>query len=1095
MTKILSTTFVLLLLLSTQTYAQEQTISGKVTDADGKTALPGVNVLIKDTSIGTITDLDGNYNLQIPATDAVLVFSFIGYKTIETQVGNQSVINVSLKPDVSELDELVVIGFGEKRKKDLTGSIGVVGDQEISKITAASPQFALQGNVSGVRVANTSGNPNEAPQIFIRGVGTWVGDSQPLYVVDGQIIEPPRAGNEDLISGMGLANPPNLFNLINPNDIASITVLKDAASAAVYGSRGANGVILITTKKGELGAPTVEFNARAGIQNIPTYDMLNTQQFVNIAQEMYANNTNPDITIERDLYGREEIDDLTRLVAFSPQYDPESPYYISDRTTYDWQDELVMENALNQAYDVKVSGGTERVNYYVSGGYFQQEGMLYGNNLERFTGAINLDTDVTKWLKLGVNYKYANQVSQTGGNLQDYADNPPWQPLRDPSNQYGFAEVIAPYAFGDEWQAAKLYGRGTNPNYLALSELNYNQFTFDRHMGQLYAEISPLKGLTFRGSLSLDYTQQDRYGLDTYSRTNIFEPTSIDPAQEAPSAPNSLGGMEHRINNIYNFQTDFIATYHKVVADRHNFTLTGVVQDQRHQREVVNLSTENITLLNDDKPDKIGYSNDLDNNSSFYGWDQRFWFGIVGRLSYSFDNKYYLDASFRRDGSVGFNDDNQWDNFYALTGAWRVSEESFMENVAFINDLKIRGGWGEAGNDQSAVGQYAFLSRVNTGASSYRWGSGSGDPFGYYTGGALIDDFPNPVLTWEVVVTKYIGFDLTLLNNNVTVTAELFNKATQGIQQRVEFPHTVGTDNPLLNIGEMENRGLDLQLGYNNSFGDFQFGFSGNISFLENEVTNIYNDQPLTIEDINGNLLRVEEGRSVGHIWGYKVGGIFQDQDEIDQYYERLEDQTIGNKDYVGPGDMYFQNIGGNPTDAEPFYSTTPDSLINSYDQTVIGNTVPGYTYGFNLNAGWKGFDLYVSFYGEGDVDKYNFIKGRFESMSSAGENLFASTLDRWTPENPSATMPRAVAGDPAGNNRFSDRWVESAAFFRLNNWQFGYTLPSSVLGSLNNAIKSLRIYVGGQNNLYLFEWSGIDPVNDEYPLPRAYNAGLSVRF
>src|SRR5690606_8781748 len=259
------------------------------------------------------------------------------------------------------------------------------------------------GNVSGVRVANTSGNPNEAPQIFIRGVGTWVGDSQPLYVVDGQIIEPPRAGNEDEISGMGLNDPPNLFNLINPNDIASITVLKDASSAAVYGSRGANGVILITTKKGAVGAPTVEFNARAGVQNIPTYDMLNTQQLVDLAQEMYANNANPDITIERNLYGRDEASDMSRLVAFSPQFDPQSPYYISDRTTYDWQDELVVENALNQAYDLKVSGGTDRLSYYVSGSYFEQEGMLCGTNLERCTCAMNLDVDVTKLFKLGVN--------------------------------------------------------------------------------------------------------------------------------------------------------------------------------------------------------------------------------------------------------------------------------------------------------------------------------------------------------------------------------------------------------------------------------------------------------------------------------------------------------------------------------------------------------------------------------------------------------------------------------------------------------------------------------------------------------------------
>ena len=1080
-----------------RTYALS--VSGIVTDLSTNEGLPGVNVLVKGTTTGTVTDVEGNYRLEVPSEESILVFSSIGYVSEEIAVNSQTTLDVTLAPDISQLQEIVVVGFGERKKKDLTGSIATVDSRTIEQVPMASPQFALQGNAAGVRVVNTSGDPNEAPQIFVRGIGTWNGDSQPLYVIDGQIIEPPRAGNEDQISGFGLATPPNLLNLINSNDIASLTVLKDASAAAIYGSRGANGVVLITTKKGKFGAPVVEFNARTGVQNIPTFDMLNTQQYVDLVQEMYANNANPDVTVENQVYGRDQPDDATRLISFSPQFDPESPYHINDRTTYNWQDDLVKRNAINQAYDVKVSGATDNINYYVSSGFFNQEGTLLGNELTRYTGAVNLNADVTDWLKIGVNYKYTHQESELNdqGELQDYADVSPWQPLRDPTNRFGYAPVLDPYAFGDTWRQINRYGQGANPNYLALANLDYRSFTIDRQLGQFYAEISPLPGLTLRGSLNLDYAKQDRYTLDVWSRANIFKTNGIDPANEAPAAPNSLGGLQHRINNVFNFQSDFTATYQRTFNTRHNFTLTAAVQDQRHRREFLTIEGANLQVLTDD-PKLNNYGNDLSNNTSIYGWDQRFWFGLVGRINYDYDGKYYLDGSFRRDASNGFDDDYRWGNFYSVSGAWRISQENFMESLTFLNDLKIRGGWGQAGNDQAAVGQYAFLSRTN-GVSSYRWGSGSGDPLGNLQLGTRVADLPNPTLTWEVVTTTYVGFDALMLNNKLNLTFEWYNRATSGILQRVNLPLSVGALSPLLNIGEMENRGVDLQLGYNNQVGDFTYGVSGNISFLKNEVTKLYEGQPLFISDLieGSGQTRIEEGRSVGHLWGYQVGGVFQSQAEIDAYFngQRDKDQEVQNPDFVAPGDLYFVDAGGNPTEAEPFYSTTPDGRINSFDRTEIGNTIPGYTYGLNLNAGWKGFDLSLNFYGEGDVQRRNRVRERFESMQSANSNQFVTTLNRWTPQNTNTSMPRAVAGDPASNNRFSTRWVEDASFFRLNTWQVGYSLPNSLLDKLGNTVQSLRVYVGGQNNIYLFSWSGIDPVNDDFPLPRAFNAGLNLKF
>lgn len=1064
-------------------YAQ-MTVSGTVIDETGIT-LPGVTVMEVGTTNGTITDNAGTYSLTVP-DGASIQFSYTGYQDV-TLLANAAVLDVTLNVEISELQEVVVVGFGERKKKDLTGSISTVNSDEISKMQSISPQFALQGNTTGVRVINASGDPNEGPQIFVRGIGTWNGDAQPLYVIDGQIIEPPRAGNLDEIAGQGLSTAPNLFNLINPNDIESMSVLKDASAAAIYGNRGANGVVIITTKKGKKGKPKIEFNSFVSTATSPTFDVLNTQQFVDLTNEMFANNLNPDISIEDELYGRNAVSDTIRLQNFSPQFDPSSRFYINDGTTYDWQDELT-QNPFTQSYDLKVSGGSERADYYVSGSYLNQDQILAGNNLERYTAAMNVNTDVTNWLRVGINYKFTYQKSVLTNNsdLRVLAETPPWQPIYDPTNELGFAIAQDPINFG--WNRARLYGTGTRNNQAAINAINYGDFALTRNLGQAYLEIKPINGLTLRGSLNLDYSQQSRFSRDVWSQGNIFQVDEDDPAEEAPAASSSLGRVSNRMNSIYNYQTDFTATYTKSFGD-HNFILTAAVQDQRHSREIQDLSGQNLTVILADAR-KQGYGNDLSNNSSFAGLSERFWFGTVGRLSYNYNYRYYLDLSYRRDASSGFDDDYRWGNFYSASAAWRISSEPFMENVSFIDDLKVRAGYGEAGNDQAAVGQFAYLSGVSTALSSTRFGSGNGDPLGNLALGALVNDLANPTLSWETVVTTSVGIDALMFNNKLNLTLEWYLRETQGILQSVGLPPSTQLSSPLANIGELQNRGVDIQVGYNNNIGAFNFNISGNISFLTNEVTELFDDQPL-----NTGFGRVEEGRSIGHIWGYQVGGVFQSQGEIDAYFDQVSEETIGNTGFVAPGDLYFLDVQGNPTDDERFYSRTPDGLINSFDRTEIGNTIPGYTYGININASWKGLDLFLGFYGEGDVDRYNAVRAQFESMSGAGNNYWATTLNRWTPQNTATEMPRAVIGDPAGNNRFSDRFVESAAFFRLNNWQFGYTIPASFFSNRNIGISKLRVYVGGQNNIYITNWSGIDPVNDTFPLPRTLTLGLNAGF
>jgi TonB-dependent starch-binding outer membrane protein SusC len=1056
--------------------AQQRTVTGRVSDRGDNSALPGVSILIKGTSIGTTTDASGVYSIKVNAED-ILAFSFIGFESYEVPVGTQTVIDVAMNPSTSTLEEVVVIGFGEREKKDLTGSVATVNSKEIEKIPFASPQFAIQGKTPGVRVVNASGDPSAGPQIFIRGVGTWNGTSQPLYVIDGQIITPPSNENQDVIGSI------NLWTMVNPNDIESISVLKDASAAAVYGSRAANGVILITTKKGKKGKPVIELNTQVGIQNIPTFDMLNPADYVTITREAYTNSTNPDVSLEKNLYGREEENLNNKLSNFSPQFDPESEYYLGENpTSYNWQDEIRNTDALNQNYNIKLSGAGDATDYYISLGYNQQESIIRGADFERYNLALNVNTKVNDFIRTGLTYKLTYQESQQNNTmlLHEAAMAPVWQPMYDPQNSFGFApsrNLNDPVA-----GAVKLYGAQTRINPLALQYLNIGEFNLLRNLGQAYIEIEPLKGLTIRGGLSLDYTYQQRTTF-----TDVLQDEFL--TQGGTGAPEgSFGLYGLRTNKFLNYQADLTVNYAKAIG-KHNVNATFVIQDQRFRNVTEDFSTRNAQTRDRDRLGIPGGQTPGDQAGFAGPTSQKYWFSYVGRAGYNYNDKYYLDLSYRRDASNGFTEENRWGDFYSVGAAWRIIEEDFMDGATFFSDLKLRGGWGQTGNDEAVVGRYAYISKVAP-KGSYSFGSGNGDPIGRYLIASALSNLANPLITWEMVTTTNIAVDAAFLNGKITTTIEYFNRVTDDILQQVDIPLSVGTDATFQNIGSLKNSGVEMEVGYNHQFGDVNLGISGNISFLKNEVTDLYNGSPISTP-----YGRVEEGRSIGHIWGYRVGGIFQSQAEIDAFYANTPDETNeGNIDMIEPGDMYFQDVQGNPTDAEKFYSKTPDGLVNSYDETEIGQTIPGHTYGVNLNAGYKGFDLTVNFYGEGDVDKVNTVRQEMERMDGSGLNQLSTVTGRYTADNPSGTMPRAVFGDPADNNRLSSRWVERAGFFRLNTWQLGYSLSPEML-SRTNVLSRVRIFIGGQNNMLITNWSTLDPVNDQFPLPKAYFLGLNATF
>jgi len=1072
---------------------QQFLITGQITSSEDNEALPGVSVLIKGTATGTTTDISGNYSLRVTEGD-VLQYSYIGYKTQEISVVNQSIINITLQVDLAQLEEVVVIGYGQRDKKDLTGAISNMTAKDIEKTIGMQPELAMQGRMTGVFVSTPGGAPNDRPQVRIRGVGTF-GFAEPLYVIDGVPITEFGSNAGPMTRERDLRGTVNVLNLINPNDIESISVLKDASAAAIYGVRAANGVILITTKKGSKGKPKLEINASYGVQNIPnTYDMLNVDQYVNLYQEAYAN-----FNATRDT---DQQDPLL------PEFDPNNPGFLGNLPTIDWQTPLLNENAVTSDYSAKISGGSESTTYYVSGGYTYIESPLVNNNQERYSFATNVNSKVSDFFEVGATFRlgYIDALENTSDDLSYVSRTSPWQPIYDPNGPYGFApsaeatfienpdlqnEVTrglfqpAIPAFVFDTGPDLLWGAETNNNGFARNAITDRRYRMLRNIGTAYAQINPLKGLSIRATFSGDWYYNRRISWQNYDLWQFRQTPGNPFSGHDGSAVGSYGERNLRNTNIVG---EITVQYNKNFGD-HRVNVTLNAMDQRYLFEGAELSGpvlldgERFRQVTEQIPGIFRSGQNYFNEDALQGY--------MARASYSFAGKYYLDATVRRDGSSRFAPDFRWGTFPSFSAAWRISSESFMDDVNFINDLKIRGGWGQLGNQETR--SFAFLSTVSLNPQ-LGFGSGDGDANGVVDQGAMLPDFPVPDLTWEVATTTNIGFDAILFNNKVTLTAEYYSRLTSDILQAANLPASVGNINqPVLNIASVRNRGVELALGYNNSIGDFNYGVSANLTTVDNEVVELFREQPF-----GGQQDRIEEGFPLFFLWGYEVGGIFQNQSEIDEWTGRQSDLTNG--DNFQPGDIYFNDVRRAPNnDENPLatYEVGQDSLINPLDRTFIGNTIPKYFYGVTLNASYKNFDLSVLFQGIGGVQAVNEVRRSGEGMGGTGSNQWATVLNRWTPENPSTTMPRAVRQDPAGNNRFSDRWVEDAGFMRLKNFQLGYSIPEALIRKLK--MSRLRLYVAGTNVLTFTNWTGIDPEESGgrsvVPPPRVFTLGVNAAF
>ncbi len=993
--KLITVTF--LVMVGHFAFSQNITISGIVSD-EGGAPLPGASVLVSGTSNGTQTDFDGNYTLSNVASDATLTFSYIGFTTQQIPVSGRTSINITLEEDLQALDEVVVVGYGSQSRAAVTGAISSVGAEEIAALPVANATEALQGRAAGVTVVGT-GSPGSEPSITIRGLGTF-GDNSPLFVVDGVIV-----GN---LSG------------INQNDIETINVLKDASTTAVYGAQGANGVILVTTKKGKAGKAQLSANISTGFQiNTQRYDVLNTEQYLQFANEAFG------------------------IV-------PTTPASTSGRNT-DWQDEIY-QTGLIRNYDVAVSGGSENSSYRISGGYFEREGILLGTGFERYSFRANSSFNLGK-LTIGqtasINFNDINPELASGGRsaLEHAIKAAPYLPVYNPNNLGGFQ---GPNSAGDGQDAE-------NPvRVLTLGNAENTSFSL---IGSLFAEYEILDGLKFKSQVGLDYFNFNENRFIPSYNDDSFGGTHQQPF--AAITKNSTSGQTIILTNSL--------TYNKTFADSHNFELLLLSEKYEGKGNGVDASSRNA--VSNDIDELSNEDSNLSSDSFEYNR-----LGYLGRLNYNFEDKYIAAVSLRRDASSKFGANNRWGWFSSYALGWNVAKENFMANTPF-NTFKIRGSYGESGNDRIANYLYS-ATLVNTFLYPIA---------GSAAVGTTAFGLANPDLKWEETTQKNIGLDLGVFDNKFTAAFEYYINTSDDLLVRIPTPTSAGINegSQVRNVGSVETKGFEFTLGYNDFVGDFQWSASMNVTTSKNEALSLAGVEQLAGGDFETQqITRVAVGESLFHLYGLVTDGIYQNQAEVDAVFTANPGQTT-----VQPGDIRFKDLNG-------------DGDITSDDRAIIGNTVPDLTFGLNFDAKYKNLDLNLFFTGILGRDLYNTNIYDLEGMPRLF-NAGVGVLDRWTPTNPSNTVPRA--GGAPQNIQLSDRFVEDGSFGRLKNLTIGYTIPADAFGK--DIFSKFRIYLSGQNLITITDYSGLDPEvgngnlfeygidRGEYPQPKTYLLGLQVTF
>ena len=1018
-------------------FAQNITVQGTVTDASGMPLL-GVNVLVKNASKGTTTDFDGNYSIEVSEND-ILMFSYIGYVPKEYTITDPQTLDVTLETDASSLDEVVVVGYGTQKKSVTTGAISSIKSEELEKVPVGRVEQTLQGRVSGVTIAQNSGQPGSSSTVRVRGLTTFdtYGGNNPLWVVDGVIVDN---------GGIGY---------INQSDIESIEVLKDAASLAIYGARAASGVILVTTKKGKKGKISVGYNGFTGFSGpANTLDLLNASQYGALMNERSVA-SGGDI-----LYP-----DLSALGKGT-----------------DWQDAIFNNSAVRSSHEFSVSGGNDVSTFYASFGLQDTEGIVSTDisNYNRKSIRLNSTHKISELFKVGQTLGYSHQKtvglgntnSEYGGPLSSAINLDPTTPVvvTDPveaNNPIYTGNPVFRDANGNPYGISTTVGQEmTNPVAYEKTRLGNSDWS-DDIVGNAFVEFTPIEQLTFRTTLG---------GKLAYWGGDYFTPVFY----LSPTVNASQNGLTRNTNKGFGWNIENTLSYAEVFG-KHDFTLL------LGQGTYVDNITEGTSVTYQNIPaDNVGdasFNFDIPNSqrvgSAYTGNEHRV-ISLFSRLYYNYDEKYLFTGIIRRDGSSNFGPNNKFGIFPSFSAGWVLSKENFW-NDNIVNTLKLRAGYGVTGND--AIPGFGYLSLID-GGRNYTFGrTGDQISIGYSPNAPS-----NPDLKWEETSQLNIGFDARFLDH-LTMTLEYYKKTTTGILQYFDLPGYVGaTGSPLGNVADMDNQGVELELGYNNTWGDFDFSANANGSYLQNEVTFLGQDKDFITSGTAGfqsmgPITRTQVGEAYNSFYGFRTAGIFQNQADINSY--------------VGPD--------GNPIqpNAVPgdfrWVDTNNDGTITDDDKDYIGSPLPKYTFGLTLNLKYKRWDFMV--FTQGSIGNQIFQGLRRLDIPTANYNTEA--LTRWRGEGTSNTYPRLTNNDTNQNfTRMSDFYLEDGDYARIKLAQLGYSLPLDLVSKIGAT--NLRLYVTGENLLTLTDYSGFDPEiggnilgidRGYYPQAKSFLFGASIQF
>lgn len=1003
---------------------QQVTVRGTVTDASTGGTLPGVNIVVRGTTIGATTDVNGSYTIEVPVASATLQFSFVGYIPQEIALNGQTTLNVALTIDVAQLSEVVVVGYGVQKKVNLTGSVASIGGEKLESRPITNISTALQGELPGVTVIQSSGQPGrDGGNIRIRGIGTF-GDASPLILIDGML------GDMDDV---------------NPSDVESISVLKDAASCAIYGARAANGVILVTTKKGSKNKTLkVTYEAYGGWQkltNIPRY--LSSADYAKLYNEARLND------------GLTATYSLEEIQLFENGSDP------NNYPNTNWIKQVFSESGFQQNHSLSFSGGTEDFQYNTSFHYFNQNGLVKGTSNEKYNLRANLTNKLSKKLQTNIILSLSRQ--------------PVKNPISSRPDHNSFEEILhqahrinptVPSLYSDG-----TYGTHTDGNPLAWINNNGGATSvYDRTIANFEVKYKILENLVATGRTGI-YNYTDFGKLDVKDITYYRPGTTTVERYEGPSSI-----ADYNTKSLTS-KVELFLTYDKTIAEIHSFTLlAGTSQesndfssDYGYRRNIASSSLSQISAGSEDGQISGG-------DASSWGLRSQF-----ARINYGIKGKYLFEGNLRRDGTSRFSPENRWGLFPSFSAGWRLSEEPFLKNIKSIENIKLRASWGQLGNQNISGSLYPYISTVSLG-----WNY----PFnGKMASGAAVANAVSDNITWETAITTNVGADFSFWGKKLDITVDYYDKKTDGLLLQLPVNPVFGLPAPYQNAAVMRNIGIELLVSHSNEIGDFKYGASVIMSKNKNVVQDLKGTTPQL------DLYTIQEGVSYRAYYGLQSLGLFQTAEEIQKSpYQDGSPQ---------PGDIKYRDQLTIDTNGDGVPDKA-DGKIDGQDRVVLGNSYPGFEYGFNLHGEFRNFDFLIFLKGSADVLGYLSSDPIYGITSGASLNEIH--LDRWyadaegNPLNPDATFPRLTLNNSTGNFVASDFWIRDASYLRVKNIQVGYSLPKKISGKMN--ISSARIYFSGEN-LFTFTkfQKGFDPETPNnaydyyYPQVKIFSFGLIVKI